>query len=557
MCTTMILTPGACANRAMTVTHSDDDELSDQRIIRVPAADHEDGATRAVMPECYPFPRLNTPGRGPHYDLADWPQSTPTGTIPQVAHTYAYFDGNYGIMNEHNLMMGECTNAARYQPTFVTAEEAEKTGKHLRLFYSSELSRVALERCITARDAIAVMGEMIDTYGYYGEGETLLVADAEEAWVFEMCALPDEGEAHSVWIAQRVPEGEAFVAANTFRIRAVPDAAYEQITTDDLAGKLRKVGYHDPKDGPLDWLKAVSPGEYNHPYYSLRRIWRMFDRMNPDLGLSPWVEGTYTTYYPFSIKPNKPLELSQIFDLYRDHYEGTEFDLTRGTAAGPYGDPHRFTGPYDGKQNDASARIAHGAWERAISVFYQGYTFVLQCRPDVPEPARGIMWLAPDVAATSVFAPFYAKVADLPESYQTGNPRSYDPSSAWWVFDFVANWSRLNFQRMVTVDIAPMQAMLEAQMQEGVAGLDASLGSKGDAVTQMTVFSRRTADDLLDIWRSLGNRLIAKYSDGYVNRPPEDAAMAIPIGYPASWLARTNYADGPTEYGMNPALTDK
>ena len=72
------------------------------------------------------------------------------------------------------------------------------------------------------------MGELIDTWGYYSSGETLLVADADEAWVFEMCALPDETH-HSAWIAQRVPDGEIFAAANSFRIREVPSQRYQQI----------------------------------------------------------------------------------------------------------------------------------------------------------------------------------------------------------------------------------------------------------------------------------------------------------------------------------------
>lgn len=549
MCTTMIITGAASANGAMTVTHSDDDELSDQRIIRVQAQEHATDAKRPIMPEAYPYPRFNREDRGPWYHVEDFPITQPIGEIDQAESTYAYFDGNYGIMNEHGLMMGECTNAARHQPKFVTRQEAKETGKHVRLFYSSELSRVALERCRGAEEAVRLMGKMIDKHGYYGEGETLLVADQAEAWVFEMCALPDE-EAHSAWIAQRVPNGEMFVAANTFRIRDVPSARYKQIHTPDLAEKLEKVGYYDPAKGPLDWQVAISPGEYNHPYYSLRRIWRVFDRANPDLGLSPWVEGTYTTYYPFSIKPKEPLELQQIFALYRDHYEGTEFDLTKGTAAGPYGDPHRFTGPYDGKQNDPSARIGHGAWERAISVFYQGYTFVLQNKPDVPEPGKSIMWLAPDVSYTSVFAPFFAKVSDLPASYQKGNPREYDGDVAWWVFDFVANWSRLNFQRMCQVDIAPLQQRLETEMIGRVDELCDSLGNASDPIAGLTEFCEDTANNLLAEWRALGAMLIAKYSDGYINRTADDVEMAIPIGYPADWLARTNYADGPTGYKM-------
>ena len=551
MCTTMIITKGAMADGSMVVTHSDDDELSDQRVIRVPAADHPEGSRRAVMPESYPYPRMVTNERGPAYDTPGWPSTEPIGWIPQVAHTYAYFDGNYGIVNEHNLMMGECTNGAKYEPRYVNSEKADWTGRHVRLFYSSELSRVALERCRTAREAIALMGELIDRYGYYSTGETLLVADEDEAWVFEMCALPSETH-HSAWVAQRVPDGEAFVAANEFRIREVPSEQYEQMRSETLCEALQAVGWWDPADGPLDWLRAVSPGEYGHPYYSLRRVWRLFDRMNPDLGLSPWVEDGYTNAYPFSIAPNHPLELEEIFSLYRDHYEGTQFDLTKGTAAGPYGDPNRFAGRYDGNQNDVSNGItAYGAWERPVSVFYQGYTFVLQARPHVPEPARCLMWFAPDVSYTSVFAPFYVKCTDFPWSYQSGDPRALERTSAWWAFDFVANWARLNFQRMTSADILPLQAEQEREALAGVAAVDEAVRTDPErALETITDFGITHAASLLEAWWSLADRLVAKYSDGYINPPAEVRTMPIPIGYPATWLAATDYANGPISYAM-------
>lgn len=42
---------------------------------------------------------------------------------------------------------------------------------------------------------------------------------------------------------------------------------------------------------------------------------------------------------PYSVKPDKPLTYADVMALNRDHYEGSQFDLTRGLAAGPYGDP--------------------------------------------------------------------------------------------------------------------------------------------------------------------------------------------------------------------------
>jgi len=573
MCTTMIITKGAMADGSMLVTHSDDDELGDQTIIRVPAQDHASGATREVFAEHYLHPRIATSQRGPGYLAPDSPEpswATPLGHIPQPAHTYTYFDGNYGIVNEHNVMMGECTNGTRYEPRAVSAADAAAHGVHMRLFYSQELSRVALERCTSAREAVTTMGELIDEYGLYSTGETLLVADQDEAWVFEMCGLPDETH-HSAWVAQQVPDGEIFVAANEFRIRGIwptdedlprpPGERPVQLYSKHLIPGLMKLGWWDPEQAPgwLDWLRAVSTGEYNHPYYSLRRVWRVLDRVNPDLALSPWVtsgfadskDGGYATNYPFSVPPARPLGLEQVFDLYRDHYEGTQFDMTKGIAAGPYGDPHRFAGPYDGAQNDPTAdQHLNGAWERPISVFYQGYTFVNQLRPGAPEANRALCWFGPDVSKTTCFVPFSTKMTSLPASYQTGSPQTYDRESAWWTFDFVANWARLNYQRMTKTDIAPLQRELEQAGAALVARCDAACRDAGpDAgVEEVTKAYTEHAESVLRSWHELADRLIAKYSDGYLN--PGDGIAPRDIGYTSDWLALTDYADGPTSYDM-------
>ena len=92
-------------------------------------------------------------------------------------------DADYGVANEHGLMFGECTDMSAHLP-----EVPYKKGGGI--FYSAELSRVALERCKTAREAIRLMGSLIDEYGLWGTAETLAVADKEEAWVFEMQMSP-------------------------------------------------------------------------------------------------------------------------------------------------------------------------------------------------------------------------------------------------------------------------------------------------------------------------------------------------------------------------------
>jgi len=550
MCTTMIITCGATKDGSMIVTHSDDNELSDQRFIHVPAQDHPEGSKRGIVAGINDgYPRLVSKERGQGYDTPEWPETPLIGEIPQVSHTYAYFDASYGIMNEHNLMFGECTNGAKYMPVNpVTQKEAKEEGKHCRLFYSAELSRIALERCKLAREAVKLMGSLIDEYGYFSTGETLLVADEKEAWVFEMCALPDE-EYHSAWIAQRVPDGTIFVAANEFRIREIIPNSDDQIFSSKLIPGLQKLGW-TPKEGPVDWLVAISDGEYNHPYYSLRRIWRVFDRVNPDLGLSPWVSnGGFTTDYPFSVAPKNKLQTKDIFSLYRDHYEGTPFDMTKGIAAGPYGDPTRFYGSYDGSSYDISNHTLYGAWERPISVFYQGYTYILQTRPDAPELTKGVCWFGPDVSYTTCFSPFLSKINQIAKSYQTGDPQKFTREAAWWAFDFVNNWSRLNFQRMCQIDIIPLQVKLEEMQFKLLQEWDQANYS----IEQLTKVCEDNANEIVKEWWQLADLLIAKYSDGYINPKPSrpQNKSAVGIGYSSDWLKITEYKNGPIKYDMD------
>ena len=170
-------------------------------------------------------------------------------------------------------------------------------------------------------------------------------------------------------------------------------------------------------------------------------------------------------------------------------------------------------------------------------MFYQGYTYVLQTRPDVPEPARGVMWFAPDISYTSVFAPFYVKCTEFPWSYQSGDPRQLDRTSAWWAFDFVANWARLNSQQMTRADILPLQTEKEREALAAVARVDGTVREDpGHALQTINDFGTPNAGSLLDAWWSLADRLVAKYSDGYINPPAEVRASATPIGYPATWL---------------------
>lgn len=549
-CTTMIITKGATIDGSVFIAHSDDSEMFDNRLVYVPAADYKEGSMRPVYYDPSSLgnrPEFNSnvlrryvgTHRGPVYIDNDMPQSIPLGFIPQVAHTYAYMDGSYGLMNEHQLMMGEATNGAK-----VTAEP--QPGK--LIFYSAELSRVAMERCKTARCAVDLIGELIDTYGYYGTGEVLPIADTKEGWVLEMAPSPDNTK--GLWVARRVPDGEIFIAANEFRIREVDPDDPDTIYSKNLFDVAQKYNWWNPKEGKLDWLRTVSLGEYSHPYYSLRRVWRLQSRIAPSMKLSPWAKDGYTKQYPFSIKPDKKLAVHDVIGLYRDYYQSTEFDQTKGVTAGPFGSPYRYPGPMDAG-NDTGKLTGHkGAWERPLSIYRAGYTYVAQARDWLPDPIGGLFWFAPDEAMSSVVTPFYVGAYDpVPKPYYTGFSDKFDQESVWWAFNFVSNWAAIKYSYIIK-DIKAKQNELELEAIEATKviekqALEVYKKDPAQAKIMLAEFSRNNAMNVYKIWWDLAWRLVAKYSDGYVN---EAEKMAQEVGYPQEWYEKSEWKNGPIRY---------
>ena len=533
----MLFTKGATEDGSVMVSHSDDNEVGDQRIVYVGAKTYPKGAKRPVFLEKQMFPRYVGTDRGDAYHLAGYPPSKPVGFIDQVEKTYAYLDANYGVINEHLLAIGECTNSTHF---YFAAPGPT------RLFGIAELSRIALERCKRAKEAVLLIGKLAEQRGYYGWGETLLLADPDEGWVFEISCAPDGKSA--LWVAKRVPDGEIFVAANQFRIQEIDPQDPTLLYSSNLFRIAQEQNVLE-KGKPLNWLRLICPGEFDHPYYSLRRVWRVQSRLNPDLNLSPWVEDAFTSYYPFSVKPKKRVRVEEVFALYRDHYEGTEFDLTKGVAAGPYSSPARFIGSYDRTDFPNKRKTPlPGAWERAISIYYTGYTYVAQLRKELPKEIGGVVWVGFDEPYTSCFMPIYSGVSDLPRSFQYGSPKIYTPDFAWWPFNFVANWIRSIYSYSVK-DVVKKQKELEDKEREEALKLEKELATlwkkqPGSVKERATQFCLENAQTILKQWNSLRTDLIEKYNDGYDNKP-EPGGM---IGYPQEWLDRAGYAKGPISY---------
>jgi dipeptidase len=300
----------------------------------------------------------------------------------------------------------------------------------------------------------------------------------------------------------------------------------------------------------LDWLKTVGVGEYSHPYYALRRVWRVQSRLAPSLDLSPWVEDGFTKDYPFSVKPDKKLCLHDVMDLYRDYYQGTEFDLSKGMTAGPFGCPYRYLGPkdivWDGSKPTSELE---GAWERPISIDYSGYSFICQGRGWLPDPIGGILWFGPDEAMSTCYVPFYCGIYEIAPAFYTCNTAEVSFDSAWWAFNFLANWATIKYNYIIK-DIQEKQNELELAEFEGIKTTDqkalALYKTDHEKARQLlTTYCKDQANQVVSKWWKLAWLLVAQYDDGFISSPED---MSEKIGYPDDWYKTSDYPDGPTTY---------
>lgn len=134
------------------------------------------------------------------------------GEIPQAAETYSVI----GNMNEHQLVIAESTFGGRH-------ELVDTTG----LIDYGTLIYTTLQRARTAREAIAVMNDLVTKYGYCSEGESFSIADPNEVWHMEMIGkgveMKDGANVNrgAVWVAVKVPDGYISMHANQARHHAV------------------------------------------------------------------------------------------------------------------------------------------------------------------------------------------------------------------------------------------------------------------------------------------------------------------------------------------------
>ncbi len=518
-CTNYLITKGATVDGSTMISYAADSHLLYGELYYYPASDHPEGSM---------------------LDVYEWDTGKYLGKIPQVTHTYTVV----GNMNEYQVAIGETTYGGRkelhHQPGAI-------------MDYGS-LIYIALQRSKTAREAIKVMTDLVAKYGYYSEGESFSIADPNEVWYMEMIGK-GEGEKGAVWVALRIPDGYVSAHANQARITTFPyqkenkwdDPKATCFNAPDVIEFARKKGWYNGKDNDFSFSDVYAPVDFGGARFCEARVWSMFRRVTDGMDkYKDYAMGfNLKNRMPLWVKPKKKLTVRDVMELMRDHFEGTDMDMTKDVGAGPFHCPYRWR-PLVWKVDDKQYFN-----ERAVSTQQTGFSFVAQMRGWLPREIGGIIWFGVDDTYSTVYTPVYTSITKVPHTYAEGNGdmMTWSDDAAFWVFNQVSNFAYTRYDYIIP-EIRKEQKMLEERFVTYVSAIDEGAlklykKDKKAAIDFLTKFSTENADNLVYHWRDFYHYLFMKYMDGNIKEksaPKENYKFVNPKleqpGYGEEWYRR-------------------
>ncbi len=519
-CTNFLVTKGASTDGSTMITYAADSHTLYGELYFQPAKDYPANAMR---------------------DINEWDTGKFLGRIPQVAHTFSVV----GNMNEFQVAIGETTYGGR-------EELATQSGAIMD--YGS-LMYVALQRAKTAREAIEVIADLMDKYGYASSGESFSISDPNEVWIMEMIGKGN-GEKGAVWVAQRVPDGYISGHANQARITTFPmnDPA-NCLFAKDVISFAREKGWFEGLNKDFSFSDIYAPVDFSGARFSDARVFAGFNKVFS--GMKQYEEYALgivkhggdnkfpSNRMPLWIKPDKKLTVQDVMGMMRDHYQGTALDMTKDAGAGPFKLPYRW------RPLTFTVDSADFVNERAISTQQTGFSFVAQSRSWLPNPIGGILWFGVDDSYSTVYAPMYCGITEIPECFRVGNGDmlTFSETSAFWTFNIVSNFAYLRYDAMIP-DVLKVQKNLEDKFVAYTPSVDMAAqnlwntGKKKETLQFLTDYSVNQANGMTKEWKKLSQYLIVKFIDGNIKKEKdgvfERSETGMPVGpsqpgYPEWW----------------------
>lgn len=238
-----------------------------------------------------------------------------------------------------------------------------------------EVRTSAAKYAKSAKDAVKILGKLVEERGYRGSGRTYSIADCNEAWIFSVV----QGR-H--WVAQRVPDDCVMALPNNYIIDYVDLSDTVNFAgSQDIVGYAIGRGWYNPEcDGRFSFKKAYSkPSTYTSSRNVLRHLCALQYLTGNTYAPDPDTFGLF-------VKPNRKITLADMVQILSCHGENT---------------PH-FK-PDSNKKH-----------QECICVDRTVVSTIFQLRSHMPVEIGAIMWVCAGRPCTEAFIPWYSGMSKAP-----------------------------------------------------------------------------------------------------------------------------------------------
>lgn len=526
-CTNYLITKGASVDGSTMISYSADSHVLYGELYHWPAGVHAPGTM---------------------IDIYEWDTGKYLGKIKQAPVTYNVV----GNMNEFQVAIGETTFGGR-------PELVDTTG----IIDYGSLIYTTLQRARTAREAIKIMVELVNEYGYYSSGESFSIADKNEVWIMEMIGkgtlmktdkkskLTTNVNKGAVWVALRIPDGYVSGHANQARIMTFPiadgkksitsktlnkifDPNVEVVYADDVISFARSKGWFVGENNNFSFSDTYAPVSFGGARFCDMRVWTMFNRVSPGMDAYwGYVKGQIkhdekfadgrpnpnkyaTNRMPLWVKPEKKITPQDMMAFMRDFLQDTELDMTKDFGAGPYQVPYRWR-PLTWKVDGITY-----VNERATATQQTGFSFISQSRSWLPDAIGGIIWWGVDDANAGAYIPMYSSITKVPYCVERGNGAmmEWSDTSLFWITNMISNLAYTRYNS-IQPDVNEVRDGLEKMFFDKKPtidneALDLFKKDKNLAIAYLTDYSNAQGAHTFNAYKTLYQEMFMKYMDGNI-----------------------------------------
>ena len=220
-------------------------------------------------------------------------------TIPQATHTFACYWGEvktkYGdgcadtFLNENGVIVVSNSGGK-------SRERSDDLSMLTEGGVKFNLRRAVGERAISARDAVRIIGELVEKYGYAPSARIYTVADKDEAWLVQVVHGRN-------YVAVRCPDDEVAMMPNVYTVHETDAYSPNDIVmSSNLVSNAMRKGLWDG-NGRFNFAKAYQGEISSDPNVQRDHEQNNADRFRLAIRIVTGEDWPSGKRFPFSVRP--------------------------------------------------------------------------------------------------------------------------------------------------------------------------------------------------------------------------------------------------------------